>query len=241
MSGQFGLGHLPSPFVSGHLSIPRTVVPQLIRQSSIRHGEAGPSSVAIDVAVRGTLRSCEAVRWVELGFRCRRTDTLFRPVPRDNRKRRGNGSGIGRTHPRAALSSYATASDSIKDRARARHSTPARDCACIGTCGRSTESRRYLSDANISAGPKTATHQAFSPDLAKPPAGPMTPPRRGPCRSLSRDSGTRRERFLTLEQSRAASGHSRARPSPWLPGAGRRPATTRRLPWRSPWDSRPRT
>ena len=37
----------------------------------------------------------------------------------------------------------------IKDRARARHSTPARDCACGRTCDRPSRFRRHLSDAKI--------------------------------------------------------------------------------------------
>ena len=41
--------------------------------------------------------------------------------------------------------------------------------------------------------------------------------------------------------SRAVSGRFRARSSPWLPGAGRAPGTSRRPPWRLPWDSRQRT
>ena len=68
------------------------------------------------------------------------------------RKRIGSAAGIRRAHPRAALSSEATCVGASKARARARRSTSARDCACVRTCDRSTQSRRLLSDANASAG-----------------------------------------------------------------------------------------
>ena len=61
----------------------------------------------IDVAVSGILRTCEAARRVELGLRHRRTEAVFQLAFAGNRKRRGNGSGIRRAHPRAALSSEA--------------------------------------------------------------------------------------------------------------------------------------
>ena len=81
-------------------------------------------------------------------FRRRRTDTLFRLVPADSRKRRWNASCIRRAHPRAPLSSSAIRVGPYKDRARARDPTSARDCACVRTCDRPTQSQRHLSDAN---------------------------------------------------------------------------------------------
>ena len=89
--------------------------------------------------------------------------------------------------------------------------------------------------------PRAPRAKAFGPGIAKPAAGPVTRPRRNPCRPVGRDNGTRRERFLTPEQSRAASGRSRARFSPSSPAAGRAPGTSPRPPWRLPSDSRPRT
>ena len=108
--------------------------------------------IVIDVAVRGSLRSCDAVRRVDLGFRRRRTETLFRPVLADSRKRRGYGSGIRRAHPRAALSSEAIHVEPSKDQARERHSMPARDCACVRTCDRIDQFSTPPPDANVAAG-----------------------------------------------------------------------------------------
>lgn len=66
---------------------------------------------------------------------------VFQLVLVDSRKRRGHASGIRHAHGRAPLSSesirVAGYVAGYKDRARARHSTPAHDCACVRTCDRS--------------------------------------------------------------------------------------------------------
>ena len=77
---------------------------------------------------------------------------MFGLVLAESRKHRGNVSSIRRAHPRAPLSPESIRVGASEDRARARHSTPARDCACVRTCDRPTQSRRHLSDANVSAG-----------------------------------------------------------------------------------------
>ena len=89
---------------------------------------------------------------VELRLRCRGTNTLLRPVFADSRKHRGNVSSIRRAHPRAPLSSEAVRVGPCKDRTRARRSTSARDCARFGVSARPTQTRRHLSDANVSVG-----------------------------------------------------------------------------------------
>ena len=61
--------------------------------------------VAINVAVGGILRSRDAFRLVELGFRRRHADAVFRIVPGESRKRPGSArvSGV-RTRERRYLS-----------------------------------------------------------------------------------------------------------------------------------------
>ena len=113
------------------------------------HAERRCAKAVDAAALVARILHCEAVRWVELGFRVRRTDMLFRPVPGDSRKRRGNVSGIRRAPPRATLSSEAVRVGPSKDRARARHPTPTRDCACVRSCDRPTQSQRLLSDAKV--------------------------------------------------------------------------------------------
>ena len=88
----------------------------------------------------------------ELWIRSSTCRTVFQLVHVDSRKRRGHASGIRHAHPRAPLSSESLRVGSYRDRARARHSTSARDCACVRTCDRPTQFRRDLSDANVSAG-----------------------------------------------------------------------------------------
>ena len=123
--GKFGLVDPGSPSGIGssqRITLP-TIVPQGIPRDSIQTAVAGADACrdrhrcegyAVTVRPRGA--------W-SLGFRCRRTDTLHRLVLADSRKRRGNGSGIRRAHPRAALSSEAVRVGAAKDRARARVST----------------------------------------------------------------------------------------------------------------------
>ena len=105
------------------------------------HAERRCARAVDAAALAARFLHCEAVRWVESGFRVRRTDTLFRPVPGDSRKRRGNVSSIRRAPPRAALSSEAVRVGPYKGRACARGSTSARDCACVRTCARPTQSQ----------------------------------------------------------------------------------------------------
>ena len=75
-------------------------------------------------------------------------DTLFGHVCGDSRKRRGDGSSIRRAQrfcPRQfASDNFGTA--------RARHQTTARNCACVRTRDRPTNSRCHLSDVNVSDG-----------------------------------------------------------------------------------------
>ena len=86
---------------------------------------------------------------MELGIPSSTHRAVFQLVPGASRKRRGDVSGIRRAQPRAAAASEAIHVEACKDRARARHSTSGRDCACVRTCGRSTQSRRHLSDAKV--------------------------------------------------------------------------------------------
>ena len=82
---------------------------------------------------------------MELGIPSSTYRAVFQLVLAESRKRRRSVSSIRRTHPRAALSKEAIRVGSYGDRARARHSTSARDCACVGTRDGSTNSRRHLS------------------------------------------------------------------------------------------------
>ena len=71
------------------------------------------------------------------------------PAAFQRRKRPGNGPGIRRAHPCAALSSMANRTPVYKARRCGRYSISARECASAGTSDESTESRRLLSDANV--------------------------------------------------------------------------------------------
>ena len=107
--GQFGLVHSGSPsrVRSSQLITLPTSVRKRIAQTPFGRWLQGRPLVVTDVAVRGILPSCGAVRHAELGFRRRGTGTLFGHMIGDCRKRCGNGSGIRRAPPRAALSSEA--------------------------------------------------------------------------------------------------------------------------------------
>lgn len=88
-------------------------------------------------ALGGAVHGCEAARCMEVGIPSLTYRAVFQPVLADCRKHRGNAPGIRRAHTRAPLSSESLRVGPYEDRARAGHSTSARDCAHVRTCNRS--------------------------------------------------------------------------------------------------------